>query len=126
MQPIYAARQKGLTLVGFILLAGLICVLAIQAVRAFPALYEFYEIEKAIVSVTQKGTSPGEIRKLFDVNASLNNISAVTGQDLIIEKAGNGYMASVSYNAWINLFKNVNLVIQFTATSQPLLTRKEQ
>jgi len=30
-------------------------------------------------------------------------------------------VASVSYTAWINLFKNVNLVIEFTASSQPRL-----
>lgn len=114
--------QRGVTLIGFILFGGLVTLLAIEAARAYPAFIEFYQIERAIVLATQKGTNPAEIRKFFDANASVNNISSVAGQDLDIDKAANGHVASVSYNAWINLFRNVNLVIQFTASSQPMFT----
>jgi len=121
MQPQYKARQKGMTLIGFILFGGLAILIVIEAARAYPALLEFYEVQRAIVHATQQANNPAEIRKIFDTNAVINNISSVAGSDLEIEKAGNGYVASVSYNAWINLFKNVNLVIEFTATSQPRL-----
>ena len=121
MQPLCKAKQKGVTIVGFILFGGLVVLLAIEAARAYPALLEFYQVERAIVSATQKANNPADIRKIFDANAVVNNISSVAGRDLEIEKAGNGYVASVSYTAWINLFKNVNIVIEFTATSQPLL-----
>ena len=121
MQPVYKARQKGVTIIGFILFGGLAVLLAIEAVRAYPALLEYYQVQRAIVYATQNANNPAEIRKIFDNNAVINNISAVAGSDLEIEKAGTGYVASVSYTAWINLFKNVNLVIEFTATSQPRL-----
>lgn len=121
MQPLYKARQKGVTIIGFILFGGLVVLIAIEAARAYPAFLEFYEVQRAIVTATQKANNPADIRKIFDANAVVNNISSVAGQDLDIEKVGNGYVASISYNSWINLFKNVNLVIEFTATSQPLL-----
>ena len=121
MQPLYQARQKGVTFIGFLLFGGLLVLIAIEAARAYPSLLEFYEVQRAVVYDTQNANNPAEIRKVFDANAVINNISAVTGQDLEIEKVTNGYAASVSYNAWINLFKNVNLVIEFTAKSQPLM-----
>ena len=121
MQPLYQARQKGVTFIGFLLFGGLLVLIAIEAARAYPSLLEFYEVQRAVVYATQNANNPAEIRKVFDANAVINNISAVTGQDLEIEKVANGYAASVSYNAWINLFKNVNLVIEFTAKSQPLM-----
>ena len=121
MKPLCRARQRGVTLIGFILFGGLLVLLGIEAVRVYPALLEFYQVQRAIVAATQKADNPADIRKIFDNNAIINNISAVAGQDLDIEKSANGYVASVSYNAWINLFKNVNLVIEFTATSQPRL-----
>ena len=121
MQPLYKARQTGVTLIGFILFGGLIVLLVIEAARAYPALLEFYEVQRAVVTATQRANSPAEIRKIFDANAVVNNISAVAGKDLEIEKTATGYVASVSYNAWINLFKNVNLVIEFSASSQPRL-----
>lgn len=114
-------RQRGVTIIGFLLFGGLVVLLAIQAARAYPSFLEYYQVERAIVAATQKGTNPAEIRKIFDANAAINNVSAVAGQDLDIEKLANGYVASVSYHAWINLFKNVNLVIEFTASSQPML-----
>ena len=119
MKPI--ARQRGVTIIGFILFGGLVVLLAIQAARAYPSFLEFYQVERAIVAATQKGSNPAEIRKIFDANAAVNNVSAVAGQDLDIEKVANGYVATVSYHAWINLFRNVNLVIEFSASSQPLL-----
>ena len=121
MQPQYKARQKGVTIIGFLLFGGLAVLLVIEAARAYPALLEYYQVQRAIVYATQQANNPAEIRKLFDNNAVINNISAVAGSDLEIEKTANGYAASVSYAAWINLFKNVNLVIEFTATSQPVL-----
>ena len=121
MQPLYQARQKGVTLIGFLLFGGLLVLLAIEAARAYPAFLEFYQVERAVVYATQNGNNPADIRKMFDANAIVNNITAVAGQDLEIEKVANGYAASVTYNAWINLFKNVNLVIEFTAKSQPLM-----
>lgn len=110
-----------MTLIGFILFGGLAVLLVIEAARAYPALLEYYEVQRAVVYATQQANNPADIRKIFDNNAVINNISSVAGADLEIEKAGTGYVAWVSYSAWINLFKNVNLVIEFTATSQPRL-----
>ena len=115
------ARQKGASLILLILLGGIVVILAIQGMRMYPALLEYYQIEKAIVAATQKSTDPAGIRKAFDSYAIINNIDSVTAQDLDIEKTPTGYVASVSYTTWINLFKNVNLVIEFTASSQPKL-----
>ena len=121
VDPLYKARQRGVALLGFILFGGLAVHIAIEAVRIYPALLEFYQVQRAIVAATQKADNPADIRKIFDANAVVNNISAVAGSDLDIEKTATGYVASVSYAAWVNLFKNVNLVIEFTASSQPRL-----
>lgn len=121
MQPLNQARQKGVSFIGFLLFGGLLVLIAIEAARAYPAFLEFYQVQRAVVYAAQNANNPADIRKMFDANAVVNNISAVAGQDLDIDKVANGYAVSVSYNAWINLFKNVNLVIEFTAKSQPLM-----
>ena len=121
MKPINKRGQQGASLVGFILFGALVIILGIQAMRLYPALLEYYQIEKAIVAATQKSTDPVGIRKSFDSYAAINNIDSVAGQDLEIERTPTGYVASVSYTSWTNLFKNVSLVIEFTASSQPKL-----
>jgi len=116
------AGQRGVSLLMLIFLGGLLVLVAIEFLRVYPALLEYYQIQKAIVAATQKSTDPVGIRKAFDSYAAIDNIETVAGQDLTIEKtATGGYVASVSYASWTNLFRNVNLVIEFTATSQPSL-----
>jgi len=115
-------RQQGLSLVLLIVLGAVVILVGIQAMRIYPAVLEYYQIQKAIVAATQKSTDPVGIRKAFDSYAAIDNIDTVAGQDLTIEKLPTGgYVASVSYTSWTNLFRNVNLVIEFTASSQPTL-----
>jgi hypothetical protein len=119
--------QKGLSLIVLIVGGGLVVILAIEFLRVYPALFEYYQIQKAIVASVQKSSDPVGIRKAFDSYAAIDNIETVAGQDLVIEKtATGGYVASVSYTSWTNLFKNVNLVIEFNASSQPLIAGQSE
>jgi hypothetical protein len=122
VERINRTRQKGLSIILLVVLGAIGILVAIQGMRIYPALLEYYQIQKAVVAATQRATDPVGIRKSFDAYAAINNIETVAGQDLTVEKLPTGgYVASVSYTSWINLFKNVNLVIEFNASSQPML-----
>ena len=113
-------KQAGFTLVGFLLFAGLASVIAVEAARTYPVLAEFYEIRKLVRKLSTTSTDPAEIRHAFDKATAINGITSITSQDLKIRKTPeSGVVISVAYDGWVHLFKNVNIVIQFKASSNP-------
>ena len=114
-------HQAGVSITGFLLFGGLVAVLAVEAARTYPIVLEYYEIQSAVTAAAS-ANSPAEARRTFDRFAAINNITSVGSENLEIDKDKTGLVVSVSYNAWANLFRNVNLVIQFNASSRPLLT----
>lgn len=114
-------QQAGVSLAGFLLFGGLVAVLAVEAARTYPIVLEYYEIQSAVTAAAS-ASSPADARKTFDRYATVNNITSVGSENLEIEKNKTGLEISVSYNGWVNLFRNVNLVIQFKASSRPLLS----
>jgi len=114
-------RQGGVTLIGFILFAGLLAVIGIEAMRAYPLFLEYYEVQRALKRAADSASDPIEIRKAFDKYASINNITSVSAKDIIIDKTPAGLVASTAYDGWAHLFKEVYVVIHFTASSQPAM-----
>ena len=60
-----------------------------------------------------------EIRKAFDRNALINDISTISGQDLDITKEGGEVVVGFAYSKKVPLFSNLSLLIEFTGSSKP-------
>jgi Tfp pilus assembly protein PilE len=111
--------QRGLTLMGMIVTCIVIVFVAIGGLKIAPAYIEFYKVKKAIVAVAQanQAENVANVRRAFENRIAIDDIEAVGSRDLDITKEGNELVISVAYSKRIPLFGNVNVVIDFAASS---------
>jgi hypothetical protein len=102
-----------------VVVAIVIVLVTIGGLKIAPAYIEYFKVKKAIVAIAQsssKGTV-AEVRRAFDLRAGIDDIDVIAGADLEVTKEGNDLVVSFAYPKRISLFGNVNVVIDFTASS---------
>ncbi|MDO4904981.1 MAG: DUF4845 domain-containing protein [Lautropia sp.] len=115
VQTSSSERQRGLTLTGLLLAAIVVAFLALVGMRIVPTFVEYQNIKKALVrAVSASSGNPDAIRSAFDRSQSIDDFSAISGKDLLIEKRPNGLtQVSFAYEKRIPLFGPVSLVIDY-------------
>lgn len=114
-------KQKGLSLSGLLMASVILIIVAVIGVQIAPAYIEYFQIKKNLASVVKQAgsdASPAELKKSFDLKAGVDNIKAVSGNDLVITKEGNNVVLSVSYSVKTPLIGNLSACMDFTATSE--------
>ncbi len=112
-------RQRGLSIIGLLLTSGALIFLALLAMKVVPAYTEYFTIVKNIKAVAAQGGSVKEIQGNFGKRADIDDITAVNGRELEVEKSGDHYVVSVTYQKKVPLFYNVSALFDFEATSGP-------
>jgi Tfp pilus assembly protein PilE len=112
-------NQRGLTLIGMIVACIVIVIVAIGGLKIAPAYIEYFKVKKAIVAIAQgnPGATVGEVRYAFQLRQAIDDIDVIGPKDLEITKEGNEVVVSVAYPKRIPLFGNINVVIDFAASS---------
>ena len=113
-------KQAGLSLIGTLIVGGLLAFLFLIGLRAVPAYTEYMAIKKDIANVvhdSDANTSISDMRRDFDKRADIDEIQTIRGADLNIAKSGGAAVISVDYERRIPLFANISLVISFSASS---------
>jgi hypothetical protein len=114
-------KQQGVSLSGLLITAFIVVVLALLALKIVPAYMEYATAKKAIFAVASGGgSSVAEIRKSFDARATIDDISAVGANDLVITKEGGEIVISFSYRKEVPLAGNVGLYFNFQASTKGL------
>jgi Domain of unknown function (DUF4845) len=115
-------RQRGLGMVGVLIVLVLVLVVGITLMRVIPAYIEFMAVKKVLASMAAGGDldkpSVKEIRDAFERRAAIDNITSVKGEDLEVAKDGTRTVVSASYTTRIPLVANVSLLLDFNASSQ--------
>lgn len=107
------ARQRGLSLVGLIVVSILLVFAALVGMKTVPALLEYAAIKRAVAQAVQRGTTATEIRSAFEQVAAVEDISSIRGKDLEIGKQGDRTVVAFRYERRIPLFGNVTLLLDF-------------
>lgn len=109
-------RQKGLSLVGFILFAAALALAVLVLFKALPVWSEYYAVKKDIAAVAhEKPATVLEARQSFNRRAIIDEISSVKGDDLVVSANGEQTQISVNYQKVVPLFANVSLLFDFNA-----------
>ena len=118
--PAPARGQRGLSLFGLMIAAALIILVAIVAMRVVPSALEFMAIRGAVEKIVTSGaTTPRDLQQAFDRFAAVDDIKAIRGSDLIIEKLDTGTVVSFAYEKRVPLMGPVSLVIDYHGSSRP-------
>jgi Tfp pilus assembly protein PilE len=112
-------NQTGVTLMGMIVTCIVIVIVAIGGLKIAPAYIEYFKVKKAIVAIAQsnRAATVGEVRYAFQLRAAVDDIDVIGPKDLEVTKEGNDLVVSTAYSKRIPLFGNVNVVIDFSASS---------
>ncbi|MCB2022165.1 MAG: DUF4845 domain-containing protein [Rhizobacter sp.] len=115
-------RQRGITLLGLLMWAIVIGMIALVALRVLPTINEYLTIQRAVDRVAAEGlgTVP-EIRAAFERQKEIEySISSIGGQDLKITKEDDKVVIRFDYEKEIELASPVYLLIKYSGRSKPV------
>jgi hypothetical protein len=115
------APQRGLSLIGMILITGMIVIVGILGMKVVPEVIEYFKIVQAIKATAADtalaGASVGAVRNAYERRVIVDQISSVQPKDLDVSKDGNRLTLSFAYEKKIPLFGPVSLLIDFEGTT---------
>lgn len=117
------ARQRGLTMIGFLFTAAVLIMIAMLGMKLVPAYIEFFSVKKILTTMAQepdfKSWSNAEIRSDFSRRASVGYVTAVKPEDLVIDRGSGVPVVTADYAYRTRLIGNASLVVDFKASSDP-------
>jgi hypothetical protein len=111
-------QQRGLSIVGFIMVAALVMLAVMIGFRMVPAYIEWYTVKKVMTNTLQTskdGFTLYQFRRDFDLKASADYIDSVRGADIEVTKEGNQLVATATWQRVLHLVGNVSLLLDFEA-----------
>jgi hypothetical protein len=116
------AKQRGLTLSGFMMGAILFIFVAMFGMKLIPAYMENGKIQKAFEAIVRDPamqTAPvSEIKSSYYKRANtIDTVTAVMPDDLVIGKDAGSITISASYSKKIPLAGNISVLIEFNPSA---------
>lgn len=114
--------QKGLTLSGFLVWAIVVIAALLLGFKLFPPYYEYYSIQRTLNIIANeeslRSLTKRDVESAFVRRATIENISAVGPDDLVINREGGGWVIETQYSVKVPLFANLSACMDFTVNSK--------
>ena len=116
-----ASKQRGITLIGFIIVLVVVGFFAYMGMVLGPAYSEYYGVVKAMNTVaadaTPSTTEMEPIRRALDRQFNVGYVDSVTGRDAkLIRDKTTGNMLSMVYEVRKPFIYNIDFVVKFAHT----------
>jgi hypothetical protein len=116
-----AHTQRGITFVGFIMIAAALIFVAITGMKLVPAYIHNAQIARIFKEITSdpamRDASIKDIKESYNKRASMNYITDITSEDIEINKEGGQLSLSASYTVRIPIAGNATLLLEFNPSS---------
>ena len=117
--------QQGITLLGFIIVLGVVDLFAYVGMKLFPMYSEYYSVRSALKGLANEpgiaNTEPRRIQDLFFRRLYVNYSENVKPEHVKIKRVGAGWQIDVKYEVRRPLMGNLDVVGRFESTQ--MLTR---
>ena len=113
------SRQRGATLIGMVVIIGIIGFALYAAIRLTPMYFEYMAVVRAMEQTAKEssdGTSPQDLRNALQRRWDIEDIHSLETKDIEIKKAGKGFTMRAWYRAEVPFIANVSLVADFDKT----------
>lgn len=111
------ARQKGMTLIGWVITLIIIGFVALIALRLVPVYMNSFTVGSIVDGLaSDAGLSSrdrGEVRRAFEKRLNINDVSEVTPQMLRFEDVAGGVRLVVEYEHRVDVLGNLDVVATF-------------
>lgn len=112
-----AHRQRGMTLIGLVLVLAIVGLALLVAIRLVPVYIEAYSIDSVLADIESEsrlsGDSRGELRETFGRRLQVNDIESVGPRDLEFREIAGGLEMFVEYEVRVDLLGNIDMVASF-------------
>jgi hypothetical protein len=116
----YRRNQKGISILGFIVIAAMVVCFVMVGFRVTPAYIEYYSVQKALQQSlydVKDLNSTAEVRNAFQRRADAGYIESVSGKDIEVVKTKNEITATATWTRKLHLVGNVSLFLDFDASA---------
>jgi hypothetical protein len=117
--------QRGITLLGFVIVLGVIGLFAYVGMKLFPMYSEYYSVKSALAGLAKEpdiaNTSPREIQDRFFRRLYISYSDNVKPEHVKITRVDGGWQMNVAYEVRKPVIANLDVVGKFDATR--MLTR---
>lgn len=122
MNTVMPVKQRGVSFGGYVFGAFLLVVVSIYGFKFIPAYMEDAKIKNLFIAIAHdpdmQRASLHDIQVSFNKRASIDNITAVKGDDIDVSSDGGRLVLSASYSVKIPLGGNVSVLLDFKPTSE--------
>ncbi|MBJ7573684.1 DUF4845 domain-containing protein [Luteimonas sp. MC1828] len=117
--------QRGITLLGFVIVLGVVGLFAYVGMKLFPMYSEYYSVRSALKGLSQEpgiaNTDPRKIQDLFFRRLGISYAENIKAQHVKITRVDNGWQMDVNYEVRKPMIANLDVVGRFDTTQ--MLTR---
>ncbi len=114
-------KQLGVSLSGLLMVCAVLILVALLGFKLYKPYNEYFSLQKIFRTLALKPEVRNGTRRDFTSAwasyATIENITAIGGDDVEITKDGNSITLSANYQVKVPLFKNFSLLIDFAPTS---------
>lgn len=113
------AGQRGLGLIGLLFGAAFLAMVALVGMQVVPTVTEYLAVKRAANRALDGADSAAQIQSAFDRYAAIDDIKAISGKDLLIErdpKTGR-WVAEFQYSRKIELFGPASLLLDYRGST---------
>jgi uncharacterized protein DUF4845 len=118
--------QGGMTLIGFIIVLGVLGLFAYVGMKLVPMYSEYYAVKQALKGLQAEpgiaNKDPGKIQDLFFRRLYISYAENVKPANVSIERTDGGWIMSVDYEVRKPMMANLDVVGKFS-TSQALTNK---
>ena len=115
-------RQRGIGFIGLMFIFAVAAVVLLLGLKLVPVYLEFFSVKKVVAAMAKgeevKSGTVTDIRKSFDRRAAIDNIQAVSGDDLEITKEGGETVVVATWQHRVGLFTGYTLLVDFSVSSK--------
>ncbi|WP_024891094.1 DUF4845 domain-containing protein [Luteimonas huabeiensis] len=112
--------QKGMTLLGFLIVLAVVGFFAYVAMRLFPMYSEYYSVRAALKGLSQEADigsqDPARIQDLFFRRLYISYSENVKKEHVKLKRVGNAWQMDVRYEVRRPLVGNLDVVGRFEAS----------
>jgi hypothetical protein len=117
LRGMHMHKQRGMTLIGMLIVAFIAGIFVLAAIRLTPVYLEYMNVNSALASMKRdldgSNAGPSQIRTALGRRFEIDNVKSLSPKDVVIERSANGYQVRADYESRAPFVANVYFLVDF-------------
>jgi len=110
-------QQKGMALVGWVFILGLLAFFSLAIMRLFPLYLEYFNVRSSLGSLSRQSgleqMSQREVRRLLQRRLDINEVKHVSANNIKLDRSQETLRIAVDYEVRTPFLGNIDLIVNF-------------